>query len=239
MGSVEVVTVSSRVPTESYYRYETCLKSLNRIGVIPTVLGMDEPWFGLVTKLWRVRDWLRRGRNRSECILMVDSWDVIFARRPDEIAAECERLFPGRIVYNAEKACWPDVELIGRFPECGSAWRFPNTGVMYARANDFRLLLESLDLEGVGIDYQREGGTWHHKDDARCVYAAYLSGVVPWAWDTGCEVFQSFSDCKMEEFELVEGGVKNRATGTVPGILHFNGGAKNDIMPKVMEHLGL
>lgn len=48
--SIQVVTVSNRMPTEPYYHFGAFLKSLEKFGVQPVVLGWNQPWNGLMTK---------------------------------------------------------------------------------------------------------------------------------------------------------------------------------------------
>src|SRR6188768_2929524 len=70
--SVEVVTAMNRWPDpvrESYYKPQMFLKSLERFGVKPTVLGLNEPWGGLMTKIRRLREWIRAGNVKAETLI--------------------------------------------------------------------------------------------------------------------------------------------------------------------------
>src|SRR3990167_3558782 len=101
--NAQVVTVSNRVPDrskESYYRYDVFLESLRRFAEVPAVLGMNEPWNGLMTKAFHYRNWLRAGNNKSDRLILCDAWDIVFARHPHGVGDLCAELFGDAVVFN-------------------------------------------------------------------------------------------------------------------------------------------
>ena len=150
-----VVTVSSRFPTEPYYRYDVFLKSLDKLGVTPVVLGMNEPWHGLMTKPNHFRSWLRAS-SPAPRVIICDSWDIAFAEHPDSINQRCEDLFGDAVVFNGEKGCWPRAELADKFP---AAAPDAKQGCLFRRLNPF-LLRTKCQASGLMFHALTAGKTW-------------------------------------------------------------------------------
>lgn len=236
--NVEVVTVSSRTPTEPYYRFDVFLKSLERFGVTPTVLGMGEPWHGLMTKPNHFRSWLRAGHNKTERIIICDAWDIVFAEHPDSVGERCDDLFLDTLMFNGEKSCWPRTELADKFPNNGSPWRYLNSGFMCGAAERILKLLESMELERIGVDRTENRQKIEPNDQGEFQYA-YTCQPVPMQVDTTCQLAQTLSACTLDEFDLSGLHIRNRLNDTFPGVFHFNGDSKNLLMPAILTKLGL
>lgn len=240
--NAQVVTVSSRIPDKvktPYYHYDVFLESLRRFGETPTVLGMNEPWSGLMTKPNLLRAWLRSGNNASDRLIVCDAWDIVFAAHPHGIGDRCAELFGNEIVFNGEKACWPRSDLAVHFPETGTPWRYLNSGFMCGPAERILGLLEAMNLEAVGVDHRRPDGTKSEPNDQGEYQKAFADQLAPMRVDGMCILAQTFSGCALDEFDLGGDRVQNRVTGTYPGVWHFNGGSKNDIMPAMLSKLNL
>jgi hypothetical protein len=159
--NVQVVTVSSHKPTQLYYHYGEFLESLRRYAIYPTVLGMNEPWYGLMTKPNLLRDWLRSGSNECEYLFICDSWDVVFCQHPHGLADRCVDIFGGEsVVFNAEKSCFPRADLADQFPDLGTPWRYLNSGVIFGKACHILSILEDMGLEEIGVDRPDGVGGW-------------------------------------------------------------------------------
>jgi hypothetical protein len=234
------VTVANRIPTEPYYHYASYLNSLARFGVVPEVVGLGRQWLGLMTKPVRFRNWLRDQHfEEQDRVIYTDSWDVLFAASPDSIAAKCAELFGDAVVYCTEKSCWPLAELAHHFPDEGTPWRYLNGGAMCGPAWKLRTMFESMNLEQYGFDREDLDKPRIEPNDAVPLVKAFVEQPVLVKVDARCQVFQCFSECSADEFEITEAGVKNKLTGTVPGILHFNGGSKESLMPAVLAAMNL
>ncbi len=243
MSSIEVVTVTSRIPgpAEPYYKYKTWLDSLQRFGIEPTVLGMNEMWLGLMTKPKRMKAWLKSGGCKADLCLWTDSFDVVFAAHPDEIAERYLKLWGMQpVLYNAEKGIWPRGDLADRFPECGTPWRYLNCGLILAPPAEILKVLEWMDLDGIPgdcIDVLRPGFKCEPNDQAwhQMAWSARPTAML---LDTQCDIFQSCSGCEASEFEWGSKHFVNVATGTTPAIWHFNGNSKDLILPAMMKEWG-
>lgn len=235
----KIVTVSSHYPTQPYYFFPVFLKSVERVGAVPITLGMNQPFNGLMTKPNHFRKWLRDGNCRGERIILCDAWDIIFTEHPDSIGERCATLYGDAVVFNGERGCWPRADLAEHFPETGTPWRYLNSGFMCGPADRILALLESMGLEEIGVDRVNPDGSRTEPNDQGEFQKAFVAQPVPMVVDGRCEVAQTFSACTPDEFEITASGVKNKLTGTTPGVLHFNGNSKNDILPLVMAALGL
>lgn len=236
--STPVVCVSSRYPSEPYYRFDVFLKSLDRLGIAPIILGMDEPWSGLMTKPFRFRNWLRDGHCPHERLIVCDCWDVIFTEHPDQVSSRCEEIYGDAVVFNGERGCWPRVDLADSFPDIGSPWRYLNSGFMCGPTDKILALLESMKIEEIGMD-RTEGGARIEPNDQGEFQALFVKQPVKMVVDGACQIAQSFSACTPDGFDITPTFVVNLITGSRPGVLHFNGGSKNDIMPLVLREMSL
>lgn len=234
-----LLCVSSRYPTESYYRFDVFVKSLGRLGAQATVLGMGEPWHGLMTKPFMFRKWLSENAAKHPRVIICDCWDIMLTRHPDVLDDECRQLFGDTIVFNGERGCWPCTDLADSFPDKGTPWRYLNSGFMCGPSEQILTLLVSMNLEAVGVDRVNADGSKTEPNDQGEFQKAFAKQPVPMTVDGLCQVAQTFSGCSPDEFDISSHGVMNRVTGSCPGALHFNGGSKNDIMPLVMEALKL
>ena len=242
---VEVVTVVNRTPGahEPYYRYDKFINSLSRFGVSPTILGMGEWWGGLMTKPRRLREWLRAGGARGELLAVTDAFDVIFSSPPDEIAAAIGRR--DEVLFNAERGLFPRTDLAYAFPDVGSPWRYLNSGVIIGKPDRIHQLLEAMRLDEIVDDFisgdglHGGGGVHIDPNDQGWYQYAYAARPVPMSLDVKCEVAQTLSGCDGSEFVWKDGVCQNKITGSTPIIWHFNGGAKNELMPQFLDKWGL
>lgn len=236
----QIVAVSSRIPTEPYYHFDIFMESLRRFGEVPTILGMSEPWRGLITKPNLLRDWLRAGKHSSDRLIVCDAWDVVFAHHPHGINDRCVSLFGDAVVFNAERACWPRAEFADRFPDPGSPWRYLNTGFYCGPADKILAILEWMNLDALGFDRRNADDTgWIYPDDQEQMQLAYFAGVEKMVIDTQCELGQTLSACEMGDFDLRSIHVSNRVTGSTPGVFHFNGDSKDKLLPNFLPKWGL
>lgn len=236
--STPVITVSSRVPKEPYYHFDKFRLSLKRLGVEPIVLGMHEPWQGLMTKAFKYREYLRAG-NISGRIILCDAWDIVFADHPGNIWKLWEEAYGDAVVFNGEKACWPRSDLAETFPEQGFPWRYLNCGFICGPAFSILAMFEAMNLEGIGVDRRLPNGQKIEPNDQGEFQKLFGSQPVKMVVDAKCLLCQTLSACALDEFDLSGERIRNKVTGTTPGAFHFNGGSKNDLMPVFLQKLGL
>lgn len=247
--SVEVVTVMNRIPDrnrEPYYRPDIFFKSLERFAVKPTVLGLNEEWGGLMTKPRRLRQWLREGKATAEALIVCDAFDIVFVAEPEEVAEAYHRGWPTQpIVFNAERGIFPRGELAHKFDDVPGPWKFLNSGFMIGTPDRILAMLEAMWLDDISDDKQAKdelhGGAqrWINPNDQGWYQLMYAAQVVPIDLDHQCRMCQTLSACQLGEFDWATERITNIATGTHPLVIHANGSGKNDILPFVIQKLGL
>ena len=228
--NAQVVTVCHQRPTQPYYKYGTFLESLRRFAETPAVLGFGAPWRGLMTKAFLYRDWLRAKSNSSDRLILCDAWDVVFSQHPHGIGDRCAEIFGDAVVFNGEKACWPHGDLAPLYPDTG-VWRFLNSGIMCGPADRILAMFDAMNLESIGVDRTEDGRRIEPNDQGEIqqFFTRQPPGV-KMVVDGGCKLFQTLSACDIGEFDLSGDHIRNKITGTTPGVWHFNGGAKGHIM---------
>lgn len=238
----EVVTVSNRHPHQPYYIFEKFKESLRRFAMPITILGWQEHWGGLMTKPRLLRKWLREKRYSSNRLIVCDAWDIVFAEHPHGMIDKYEMEFGAdKVVFNAERNCFPRGDLADRFPtsDPNNPWRYLNSGFMVGTPENILKIIEHMNIDKIPDDHRQNDGSWYHPNDQEHYTLAYLDQPVPMVLDTNCHLCQSLSGCSACEFDFSVKPMRNLITGSTPRTFHFNGGSKNDLMPIVLNKLDL
>lgn len=245
----QVVTVANRVPDrsrEGYYRFDMFLKSLARHNVAPTVLGMNEWWGGLMTKPRRLREWLRAGHCTAEILIVCDAFDIVFVDPPEQSGEAFLKTWPSApIVFNAERGIFPRGELAHKFDDIPGPWKYLNSGFFIGTPAHILAMLEAMWLDDIVDDVKASdalhggAGRWINPNDQGWYQLMYAAQPVPIQIDERCSIAQCLSACTLDEFDLEGPRIRNRVKNTRPGVWHFNGGSKNDLMPVFLKHWGL
>lgn len=243
----EVITVSSYDPKPDYYRPNAFRASLAKFGVVPVNLGQGESWNGLMTKPRLYRKFLREGRQQGDVLIVTDAWDVFFQKHPDEIVDKWAHAFiKDTVVFNAERSCFPCTpdttsffDVISDTQKITTPWRYLNSGFMVGTPKQILTLLESMELDLIPDDYQRPDGSWFNPNDQEQFQLAFCNQPVPMALDYYGELAMAAHGSELEELDFSGPLIKNKITGATPGAIHANGSAKNNLAPKILEHLNL
>lgn len=237
---VPVVAYSNRRPVEPYYILDKFLASLRRLGAEVVILGEGKPWNGLMTKPLGLREWVRANVNKHPFSIFSDSWDVVFAKSPEEILEKYKSIpeFEGAVVFGTEINCFPRAELASLYPN-DSKWRFLNAGFFMGPTRGIGEILESMHLDSLPHDMRLPNGNWFHPNDQEYYQFEYFKQPVKIVLDTQCRLVQNCHGLEPSELEIEGQRIRNKITGSEPGVFHFNGGAKNQIMPLVLKTLGL
>jgi hypothetical protein len=250
-----VVTVCDKTPTAPYYYLDRGFKaSLARLGVEPVILGFGEHWGGLVTKPKRLRHYLRHDCT-DDVVIACDCWDLCFQSHPDEIVARWKELWPNReVVFNAERSLFPRGDLAEFFPETGTPWRYLNSGFMIGRRDDLLTMIESVDWDSIledtqfkeptevtyaGVTRRYEVDSWFHPNDQSDYQEIWTKQPVPIKLDTRGQLCIALHGSEFTDFDLSGPKVRHKDPDATPGALHGNGGAKNELFPALLGHLGL
>ena len=195
-------------------------KSFKKFGYPYELLGVGEDWFGgdeiinypgagqkinILKK--RLQEIVSEGNN--PIILMLDGYDTIVLSSVLTLIKKYKELGV-KVLFGAEKTCWPDTSLAPDYPETSSDWKYLNSGQFIGRAQD---ILNILDEEVKDSD-----------DDQFYYSKKFLTGDYGIGLDYNCEVFQTFGDTEIELYlnkSFAE--LHNTVTSTQPCIAHGNG----------------
>ena len=240
---MKVVTVSNKVPTAPYYCWEAFHESLRRFGFNPIVLGMGEHYGGLMTRPRKAREWLRANLS-DEIVIICDSWDIVFARDPRQIENEFLNIRyrhskenPIKLVWNAEKTFFPEDHTLD-FPECGTPYRYLNSGFAVGPANAHLELLEALNLDSIPDDHINEKGEQINPFEQPLVQAAFCKQVIPMLLDTDVRICQCLHAVTPEELDFTGERIQNTITKSFPMVFHMNG-QKETWRDKILTKLNL
>lgn len=179
--------------------------------------------------------------DSDELILFTDAYDTTFVGSEAEILEKYSR-FEKEVVFSAEVASWPDSDAAKRYDVTGdNPYRFLNCGGYIGPAGLIKeLLLSPVEKECSFYPESNQYG-W---------VLRYFENRDRIAIDTNCELFCTFCPEPNEtledvlkqieanefakrkrrwfadNFEVKDGRVYNKITGTWPCHLHFNGGSK-------------
>lgn len=245
----QVVTVSSYEAKQPYYRPNAFRESLRKFDVVPTNLGEGAEWHGLMTKPRLYRKFLREYRGDALTLILCDSWDIFFQAHPDEVSEAYRKSWPNLpLVFNAERNCFPCTDATkASFDELAdeysieTPWKYLNSGFVVGRPAQLLQLLESMDLDSIPDDYQKPDGSWFNPNDQAEFQLAFCrtDSKISMELDYDTELCMAAHGSTLDELDFSGPRIKNKITGSTPLVFHCNGSAKNDLAPKILEHLGL
>lgn len=165
----------------------------------------------------------------DDLVLFVDGYDVIIN---DNITTILERYndMGGDVVVAAEKNCWPSKDMVDKFPDTHTAYRYPNSGLYIGKVSSLKSLF-SEDLT-------------NRQDDQLYLQQAILRSPtdgVKVVLDVENYIFQCVA--ATNDAEVVVKANKqllNTETRCCPCILHGNGGERDKLkFENLAEALGL
>ncbi|XP_053954826.1 procollagen-lysine,2-oxoglutarate 5-dioxygenase [Anastrepha ludens] len=228
---IKVFTVATE-RTDGYLRY---LRSAQRIYDIEVnTLGMDEEWkggdmngLGGGYKIRLLREAVEPFKNEKDTIILfTDSYDVVFTGGLKDIYRRF-REFGGKVIFSAEKFCWPDSDLARKYPPVSEANASPflNSGAFIGYAPQIYSILHDEEIKD-------------DDDDQRYYTKIFLDtekrkklGI---QLDTHSHLFQTLNgargDLKLDvDLDSNEGKLLNINFMTEPVIIHGNGPSKVEL----------
>lgn len=246
--SIQIVTCMGRKPKpeENYYILDKFLMSCAKFGFTPTILGESPGEFnGLLSKAKLLKRAIESGKITADHIIFTDAFDVVFAADPHKIIEKFQEWrqtapFSCGIIWNAERACFPNPSLAEAHPKCTSSFKYLNSGWGCGETAEFLRVLQDSNPEELPDDHRQADGSMHHSCDQTYWQNRMIFGEIPIGLDTDAELCWAMCGVSLDEIGFEpEGKIKNLETGSIPFVLHFNGGlVKHTLMPKVLNHLG-
>ena len=224
--------MSYSVGTEENDPIKRLTDSYKYYGTPHKILGLGKNWSGGdmasgpggAQKIRILKEEIEKIEDTKDLVLMVtDGYDVITAAPPQKIL---EKFLEKncKILFAAEKSCWPDAHLSEKFVNStGSEYAYLNSGVFIGYADSILELVKKFD----GIDSD---------DDQRFYTSEYLKDLhadnMPMSsrtssgflLDNKCEIFQCMAFAEDDvTINSWQGKISNNKTGTNPLVIHGNG----------------
>lgn len=170
--------------------------------------------FGLKVKL--LRDYLEK-LCENDIVLFTDAFDVRVLGNSKEVYARFKD-FNTRILFSAEKNCWPDQFLQSHYYtylDTSTSYKYLNSGAFMGYVKALKLLIDNAQTKiDIDIDdqlfYTKE--YLLHQDDRSFIQL-----------DTCCKIFQSLF---MAHNDISPLSLQNKITSSYPLVWHGNGGNK-------------
>jgi hypothetical protein len=101
------------------------LRRLSAGGITVNLEAIEGQSFTISNKLRHIQRLAKKFAD-YQFLLLSDGWDVLFYGTKEELL---KRIPTDRVMWAAEKNCWPDPDLEDKVPQCGP-WRFVNGGLL-------------------------------------------------------------------------------------------------------------
>lgn len=195
-------------------------KSLIRFGYNYELLGIGDKWNGgdeiinypgagqkVNILKRRLKEIIEAGEN--PLILFLDGYDTMVLKSSFEFVKRFESL-GHKIIFGAEKSCWPDGNLADSYPHVPLPWRYLNSGQFVGRAKDLWEIIQDEIKDS---------------DDDQLYYThKFLSNNYDIQLDYNCNLFQCMGLSEPElSFNKSYGSLYNNLTQTEPIVAHGNG----------------
>ena len=118
-----------------------------------------------------------------------------------------------KIIFNAEKNCYPNIDLIDLYPKVNSDWCYLNGGIYVGKAYKIRLMLEGLLPKMAGVI------------DQEIFSIAYINKEYEIEIDYECKVFQTLYLLEETDLIIKDNKIINNKTNSNPSFIHGNGGS--------------
>lgn len=148
----------------------------------------------------------------TDILIFVDGYDVFFTDSVEQIIDRWHS-FGTRILFGAEKTCWPDTSIADKFPDQPTLYKYLNSGTFIAEVGELKNFLE--------------GSIEDYEDDQLFMQQRFLLNKFDVKLDSEQYIFQTYDECvKREGVQLY-----NPETRCYGCIFHGNGGleAKNKL----------
>lgn len=180
------------------------IRSCKKFGIALKLFATDQNFRSMwATKFGLLGDHLRT--TDFDWVINIDTADVLFVKSLEEI---WENRSEDKVLWCAEKNCFPRGDLANSYPPCSTPYKFINGGGFFGKKE---LVMKCLDSKPLG----------HNDDDQLAHTLNYLNGL-PMELDSNCRVFQTLWGCNQEEF-VVTDKLYNKVTDSYPAIIHANG----------------
>lgn len=201
------------------------IKYCNLYGVPHKILGLDKEWKGGNMSAGQgggqkinllkneLSSWTKEDLE-STVILFTDSYDVLVVAPPEEIVEKYIK-FVGqydsdKVIFSAEKFCWPDTSLAKEYPDVDSNYKYLNSGGFVGYANKVLDLINNTNIKDT--------------DDDQLFYTRKLLEGDDIVLDNNCKIFQTLNGVGEDiSINYKTSRIRNVVFNTNPCFFHGNG----------------
>lgn len=209
--TVRLLTVGTNA-TDGYLRFIDSAKQWDY-----RVLGFGDKWNGGNMakgpgggkKVVYLKKYLEQA-FLPEYMIFTDCYDVIVLANEDEVMATYKKHFEGKIVFGAERFCWPDKERASQYPTTSSSFKYLNSGLFMGPTHMIQELLATASISPTD-------------DDQRFYTTLFLQQSHPIVLDYNGVLFQNLAGTKASDFSRLADGRIGNKSGHRPCFLHGNG----------------
>lgn len=237
---LEVITYADKIHdkrTIQRFGYDAFIFSCKKYNIAPIILRSDNntKWNGLITRIIKYKEYISSHTNDSNYLLIVDCFDLLFIENPLKILSFKDK--DSTILFGSEINCYPDINLINKYPNCNTKFKYLNGGIIFGQIKNLKILFDKIDLYNPNpVFIDEKYGT---ENDQYIFTQAFLNQIVNIKLDTDCEYFQNLSSTNESDFKFIENRkILNVNTNTCPFIFHFNGAFKYNVnfYKKILQH---
>jgi procollagen-lysine,2-oxoglutarate 5-dioxygenase, invertebrate len=207
----------------------------NNIDVIPLISYKPiSNGYGFIIKLLLTNEYIKYLPD-DHIVMVVDGYDVIINNNQENIINKYYELTKGeKVLFSAEKACWPNSKLSSLYPETSSIYKYLNAGTYISTVKILKKLFLILMKKINTIYFQILD---FKIDDQECFTEIFLfenKNLI--ILDNNAEIFNCLYD-SINDIEFKDNKIYNKATETYPMVFHGNSNTKDFVVNDVYNYI--
>jgi hypothetical protein len=207
----------------------------NNIDVIPLIsYKRINHSLGFYIKLLLTNEYIKYLPD-DHIVMVIDGYDVIINNNQENIVNKYYELTKGeKVLFGAEKACWPNGSLWSSYPETSSIYKYLNAGSYMSTVKILKKLFIIL-LKKINTIYFQ---ILEYKiDDQEYFTEIFLFQNKDLIMlDNNAEIFNCLYD-SIHDIEFKDNKIYNKTTQTYPMIFHGNSNTKDFVVNNIYNFI--
>jgi procollagen-lysine,2-oxoglutarate 5-dioxygenase len=206
----------------------------NNIDVIPLISYKPiSNGYGFIIKLLLTNEYIKYLLD-DHIVMVVDGYDVIINNNQENIINKYYELTKGvKVLFSAEKACWPNSKLSSLYPETSSIYKYLNAGTYISTVKILKKLFLIL-MKKINKFYYFYDLTVDDQEYFTEIFLFENKNLI--ILDNNAEIFNCLYD-SINDIEFKDNKIYNKATKTYPMILHGNSNTKDFVVNDVYNYI--
>ena len=207
----------------------------NNIDVIPLISYKPINHFlGFYVKLLLTNEYIKYLPD-DHIVMVIDGYDVIINNNQENIINKYYELTKGnKVLFGAEKACWPNGSLWSSYPETPCIYKYLNAGSYMSTVKIlkklFIILLKKINTIYFQIlDYKIDDQEYFTK-----IFLFENKDLI--MLDNNAEIFNCLYD-SIHDIEFKDNKIYNKTTQTYPMIFHGNSNTKDFVVNDIYNYV--